>query len=339
MKLSFEKFELRKKYPFTISGHTMLSQTVIYVTITHEGFSGTGEASPGYYFNETIDDVTNFYTSLIADFEGFTSMDNRQAIMDFVQQKRPGLTAAKGGIDIALNDLYGKITGQPCYKLFGANPATMPITSFTIGMDEPAVIRKKVREATDFRFLKIKLGGERDKDIIEAIRAESDLPLTVDANQGWTSREEALDMIHWLKERGTVFIEQPMHADRRDDNAWVTEHSPLPVVADEAVQRLADVEKAKGVYHGINIKMSKCTGMLEGYQILQKARSLGLKVMIGCMGESSVAILGAAAIAPLCDWVDLDSSWLMANNPYEDPTLVNGRIILSDEPGLGLRKK
>lgn len=339
MKLSFEKFELKKKYPFTISGHTMLSQTVIYVTIEHGGYSGTGEASPGYYFNETVDDVINFYTSLVPDFEKFPNLDNRQAIMDFVDQKRPGLTAAKGGIDIALNDLYGKMSGVPCYKLFGANPATMPITSFTIGMDEPAMIRKKVREATDFKLLKIKLGGERDREIIEAIRAESDQPLTVDANQGWTDRQEALDMIHWLKEKGTIFIEQPMPADRRDDNAWVTEHSPLPVVADEAVQRLADVEKAKGVYHGINIKMSKCTGMLEGHKILQKARSLGLKVMIGCMGESSVAILGAAAIAPLCDWVDLDSSWLMANNPYEDPMLKDGRIILSDEPGLGLRKK
>lgn len=339
MKLSFEKFELRKKYPFTISGHTMLSQTVIYVTIEHGGFTGTGEASPGYYFNETVADVVDFYTSLVPDFERFPNMDNRQAIMDFVDQKRPGLTAAKGGIDIALNDLYGKMSGQPCYRLFGANPAIMPITSFTIGMDEPDMIRKKVREATGFRLLKIKLGGERDREIIEAIRSESDLPLTVDANQGWTSREEALDMIHWLKEQGTVFIEQPMPAEQWDNNAWITEHSPLPVVADEAVQRLADVEKAKGVYHGINIKMSKCTGMLEGFRILQKARSLGLKVMIGCMGESSVAILGAAAIAPLCDWVDLDSSWLMANNPYEDPMLQEGKIILSEEPGLGLRKK
>lgn len=339
MKLSFEKFELKKKYPFTISGHTMLSQTVIYPTIEHGGYTGTGEASPGYYFNETVADVIDFYTSLVPDFERFADMDNRQAIMDFVDQKRPGLTAAKGGIDIALNDLYGKMSGQPCYRLFGANPATMPITSFTIGMDEPDMIRKKVREATGFRLLKIKLGGERDREIIEAIRSESDLPLTVDANQGWTSRQEALDMIHWLKEQGTVFIEQPMPAGQRDDNAWITEHSPLPVVADEAVQRLADVEKAKGVYHGINIKMSKCTGMLEGFRILQKARSLGLKVMIGCMGESSVAILGAAAIAPLCDWVDLDSSWLMANNPYEDPALKEGKIILSEEPGLGLRKK
>ena len=129
------------------------------------------------------------------------------------------------------------------------------------------MIRKKVREATDFKLLKIKLGGDNDRGIIEVIRSESNQPLTVDANQGWTDRQEALDMIHWLKEKGTVFIEQPMPADRWDDNAWITEHSPLPVVADEAVQRLVDVEKAKGVYHGIKIKMSKCTGMLEGYKI------------------------------------------------------------------------
>ncbi|WP_341836781.1 dipeptide epimerase [Chitinophaga pollutisoli] len=339
MKISFETFELRKKYPFTISGYTMLTQSVIYLTIEHEGYTGVGEASPGYYFNETIDDVLAFYASLVPDFAKFSDISDRQSIMDFVEKKRPGLTAAKAGIDVALNDLYGKILGKPCYQLFGADPDKMPVTSFTIGMDTPEVIRKKVSEATEFKLLKIKLGGENDRGIIEAIRSVSDQPLCVDANQGWTDRQEAIDMIHWLKEQGTTFIEQPMPVAQRDDNAWVTEHSPLPVVADEAVQRLVDVESAKGVYHGINIKMSKCTGMLEGYKMVQKARSLGLKLMIGCMSESSVGILGAAAIAPLCDWVDLDSSWLIANNPYHDPELREGKIILSDAPGLGLRKK
>lgn len=339
MKLSFEKFELKKKYPFTVSGYTRLSQTIIYVKIGHGGEFGIGEASPGYYFKETGEDVIDFYLSLVADFENFQDISDRQAIMRFVDAKKEGLTAAKAGIDIALNDLYGKLTDQPCYRVFGADPAAMPITSFTIGIDEPDMIRKKVKEATGFKLLKIKLGSDHDKAIIDAIRSESDLPITVDANQGWTDRQQAVEMIHWLKERGTVFIEQPMAVNRWDDNAWITENSPLPVVADEAVQRLADVSRAKGIYHGINIKMSKCTGMLEGYQMVQEARALGLKIMIGCMGESSVAISGAAALAPLCDWVDLDSSWLVSNNPYEDPVLQEGKIILSEQPGLGIRKR
>src|SRR5690606_10715073 len=149
-------------------------------------------------------------------------------------------------------------------SLFDADPATMPETTFTIGIDTPDMIRKKVLEVSGFKRLKVKLGGPNDKEIIDTIRSVSDLPFTIDANQGWRDREQALDMIHWLNERNTIFIEQPMPKDEWDNNAWLTQHSPLPVVADEAVQRLKDVDRIKGAYHGINIKMVKCTGMHEG---------------------------------------------------------------------------
>ncbi|HEY8388182.1 MAG TPA: dipeptide epimerase [Parasegetibacter sp.] len=335
MKLTYRLVELKRKYPFTISGYTMVSQTVVYTELSHDGLVGYGEASPGYYFKETVEDVVNFLSRL--DLSQFNDPTDIESILGYVDQASEGHTAAKASIDIALHDLVGKIKGVPCYVLFNADPAKMPPTSMTIGMDTPDMIRKKVNEASHFSLLKIKLGGENDKEIVEAIRSVSDQPLTVDANQGWTNRQEALEMIHWLEAKGCLQIEQPMPKDDWDGNAWLTANSPLPIIADEAVQRLTDVERIAGAYHGINIKMVKCTGMHEGAKMIKRARELGLQVMVGCMGESSVAILGAAAIAPLCDWVDLDSVWLISNNPYEDPVLERGRIVLSNEPGLGLR--
>jgi L-alanine-DL-glutamate epimerase and related enzymes of enolase superfamily len=337
MKISYELFELKRKYPFTISGHTFTSETTVYVKLEHDGVIGYGEAGPGYYFNETLEDFIRFITTLdLSQFKDPTAID---AILAYTDSRATGLTSAKAAVDIALHDLVGKLLGKPSYSFFGVDPITMPTTTLTIGIDKPDMIRKKVMEAVGFTKLKVKLGGPNDKEIIETIRSVSDLPLTIDANQGWTDREQALDMIHWLNERNTIFIEQPMPRDQWDNHAWLTERSPLPIVADEAMQRLKDVERIKGAYHGLNIKMVKCTGMHEGFKIIQKARKLGLKLMIGCMGESSVSILGAASIAPLCDWVDLDSCWLMANNPYEDPELKDGKIVLSERPGLGLVKR
>jgi L-alanine-DL-glutamate epimerase-like enolase superfamily enzyme len=158
----------------------------------------------------------------------------------------------------------------------------------------------------------------------------------VDANQGWTDRKQSLDLVYWLKEQGVVLIEQPMLKTDVDSNAWLTEHSPLPLIGDEAVQRLADVEKANGVYHGINIKLMKSAGMYEAKQMLDKARQLGLKVMIGCMTETSCATLAAASLAPQCDWADLDGPFLTSNNPYKLPEFTNGKWVLNNGPGLGI---
>lgn len=337
MKLTFNVFNLTRKYPFSISGYTFTNDPVVYVQLEHEGVIGYGEASPGYYFDETIETAQTFLASL--DLSTFTDPLKTADILDYLQHKAPGFTAAKAGVDIALHDLVGKLTGKPTYSLFGSDPKKMPETTLTIGMDTPEMIRKKVREAGDFKRIKVKLGGPNDRGIVEAIRQETQVPITVDANQGWTDRQEALDLVHWLHEQNTLFIEQAMPKTDPDGNAWLTQHSPLPTVGDEAVLNVDDVPKAKGVYDGVNIKLVKCGGIAQGKRIVEKARELDLKLMIGCMGESSVGILGAAAIAPQCDWVDLDSPWLFSNNPYEEPTLTEGRIMLSEAPGLGLKKK
>jgi L-alanine-DL-glutamate epimerase-like enolase superfamily enzyme len=175
--------------------------------------------------------------------------------------------------------------------------------------------------------------------LIETIRSVTDLPLYVDANQGWTDKQLGLEMAHWLKEKGVVLIEQPMPKEDVEGNAWLTAHSPIPTVGDEAVQRLVDVSAAKGVYHGINIKLMKSTGMYEAYEMIKAARANDLKILIGCMSETSVATLAGAALAPLCDWADLDGPFLTANNPFETPKFENGKYILENIPGLGIKFK
>jgi len=199
-------------------------------------------------------------------------------------------------------------------------------------------VRQKVREAEPYKLLKVKLGRDTDKQMIETIREVTDKPLCVDVNQGWKDREFALDMAHWLHEKGVVFIEQGMPKENIDDNAWLTERCPVPTIGDEAVQRLDDVIKAHKVYSGINIKLMKCTGMREAHKMLTLGRALGMKIMIGCMTETSCAISAAAQLAPMCDWADLDGALLISNDVYNGVTIEKGKVTLKQLPGLGIVK-
>jgi L-alanine-DL-glutamate epimerase-like enolase superfamily enzyme len=248
----------------------------------------------------------------------------------------PGNCAAKASVDIALHDLVGKIMGQPWYKIWGFDSADTPSTSFTIGIDTPEVVIQKVKEAAPYNILKVKLGQSTDKEMINTIRSVTDKPLCVDVNQGWNDKDKALEMIYWLKEKGVVFVEQPMPKTAIDDMAWLTSHSPLPTVADEALQRLPDVMKAHGIYSGINIKLMKCTGMREAHQMLTLAKSLGMKVMIGCMTETSCAVSAGAQLSPKADWADLDGNLLISNDPYSGMQVVDGKVTLIDKPGIGI---
>jgi L-alanine-DL-glutamate epimerase-like enolase superfamily enzyme len=258
-------------------------------------------------------------------------------ILHYVDQISPGNYAAKASVDIALHDLVGKLIGQPWYRIWGLNPEHTPNTSFTIGIDKPEVVRSKTAEAIAFKILKVKLAKDNGKEMITAVRAVTSLPLCVDVNQGWTDRQEALDMICWLKEQGVVFIEQPFAKTAYDDTAWLTQRSPLPVIADEAFQTLADLEKINGVYSGINVKLMKCGGMRAAFTILKTARDLGMKVMIGCMTETSCAVTAAAQLSPLADWADLDGNLLIDNDLYSGIKIADGKVMLPDGPGIGIR--
>jgi L-alanine-DL-glutamate epimerase-like enolase superfamily enzyme len=228
---------------------------------------------------------------------------------------------------------------QPWYRIWGLDPGKTPDTSYTIGIDTPVIVKEKVLEAAPYRILKVKLGQNNDREMIESVRSVTDKPLCVDVNQGWKDRSMALEMIHWLKEKGVVFVEQPMSKTAVDDIAWLTARSPLPVIADEAVQTIADFKNIQGVYSGLNIKLMKCGGMHAAHTMISMARALDMKVMIGCMTETSCAVTAAAHMSPLVDWADLDGNLLIDNDIFEGLRIEDGKIMLPDLPGIGITKK
>lgn len=332
--LRFLPFDLQLKHTFTLAGSSRSNTPAMLTRLEFDGIKGYGEASMPPYLGENTESATRFFSAL--NLGQFRDPFQMEKILDYVDQAMPGNCAAKAAIDIALHDLTGKLLGQPWYKIWGFDPSATPDTSFTIGIDTPEVVRQKVAEAAPFNILKVKLGRETDREMIETIRSATSKPLSVDVNQGWKDKHQALDMIYWLQERGVVLVEQPMPKEAIDDMAWLTQHSPLPTIADEALQRLPDVDKVHGVYSGINIKLMKCTGMREAHQMLTLARSLGMKVMIGCMTETSCAVSAAAQLSPQTDWADLDGNLLISNDPCRGVQIVNGKITLNDQPGIGI---
>ena len=345
--MRFFPYELKLQHTFTVATYSRTTTPDVQVEISYDGLTGYGEASMPPYLGQSVESVTDFLSRInLEQFDDPFRLDDIMAYLDTVEPSSKlqlgakDDTAAKAAIDIALHDLVGKILGAPWYKIWGLNPDQTPNTTFTIGIDTPEVVREKTRECADkFKILKVKLGRDEhsDKEMIETIRSVTDLPIAIDANQGWKDRQQALDMIFWLKEQGIVMIEQPMPKEQVDDTAWVTEHSPLPVFADESMQRLVDVPRMKGVFHGINIKLMKCTGMREGWKMANLARALGMKVMIGCMTETSCACSAAAQLSPLVDFADLDGNLLISNDRFTGMKVVDGKITLNDLPGIGIK--
>jgi len=337
MVLRFRPYDLHLKHVFTLASGSRSTTPVMLTEIEFDGVVGFGEASMPPYLGESHE-TANLFLSRV-DLAKFSSPFLMENILAYVDQLAPGNYAAKASIDIALHDLVGKLMKQPWYRIWGLNPENTPDTSFTIGIDKPEVVKEKVREAAPYRILKVKLGQGNDKEMIQAVRSVTDKPLCVDINQGWTDRSMALEMTQWLKEKGVVFVEQPMPKASVDDIAWLTQKSPLPIIADEAIQTIADFKKVQGAYSGINIKLMKCGGMRPAYIMIGMARALNMKVMIGCMTETSCAVSAAAQLSPLVDWADLDGNLLIDNDLFDGITIADGKIILPDRPGIGIRKK
>jgi L-alanine-DL-glutamate epimerase-like enolase superfamily enzyme len=233
-------------------------------------------------------------------------------------------------------DWVGKKLGIPLYCYFGVDPRRAPLTTYSIGIDTPELTRRKVREAADFPVLKIKVGLDTDEVTIRAVRSVTDKPLRVDANEGWKSKEEAVRKILWLEKQGVELIEQPLPAHMIEETAWVRERVNMPVIADEACLRPEDVPKVAGAFDGVNVKLAKAGGLLAARRMIEMARAFGLKVMLGCMIESSLAVTAAAHLSPLVDWADLDGNLLIANDPYRGVRVERGKLILPEGPGLGL---
>ena len=337
MHLTFEPYELKLKHVFTVSSFSRSTTPDVQVRIDYDGYTGYGEASMPPYLGQTVESVCSFLKKV--DLEQFHDPFCIDDILTYIDSLSDGDSAAKAAVDIALHDLVGKIIGAPWHRMLGLNPEKTPNTTYTIGIDTDEMVKLKTREvAGQFKILKVKLGTPRDREMIRAIREVSDLPIAVDVNQGWKNKEKALDEIFWLKEQGIVMVEQPMPKEMLDANAWLTEKSPLPTFADEAIQRLKDIPAIKGAYTGINIKLMKCTGMREAWKMMNYARAEGMKVMIGCMTETSCAIAAAAQLSPAVDFADLDGNLLIANDIFRGTTVVDGKITLNQLPGIGIEK-
>ncbi|MDE0638461.1 MAG: dipeptide epimerase [Candidatus Poribacteria bacterium] len=322
--------KLQLHHPFKISRReTDTYREVISVEID----GGVGETAPAKFYGETVQTVTAALETFSSKLDG--NFDEIQDVMEGIESTIDGNYAAKSAIDMTLHDRLGKKLGVPLYKFWGLNPQKTPCTSFTIGLDEPAVMAEKARQAEVYPILKVKLGTDRDIEVLQALRKVTDKPIYVDANTAWTPKE-AVQKIHQLAKYGVVLIEQPTQPDDIAGLKYVREHSELPIIADESVKRASDIPALAEAVDGINIKLVKCGGILEALRMIHVARAHGLLVMLGCMIESSLGITAAAHLTPLVDYADLDGNLLISNDPYTGVTLENGKLILPNRPGIGV---
>lgn len=336
MKLRFYPYLIELKEQFKISINSRKTTPAVLTEIEHDGLIGYGEASLPPYLSEDQLSVCNFLKTV--NLGPFNNPIDINKIIDYVNSISDGNYAAKASIDIALHDLLGKFLKKPLYQLLKINKKKKIYTSFTIGISEPEELKHKIRDSSGFKFLKVKLGTEHDKANILAIRNFTDRPLYVDVNQGWTDKYFALDMINWLSERNVILIEQPLPKKYIEESRWLIERTPLPIIADESFQTLSDLEIIKDLYSGINIKLMKAGGIRNAMAMIIRAGELNLKIMLGCMIETSCGITAASHLSTLADWIDLDGAVLISNDLFSGLKVRNGEIIISELPGIGVEK-
>lgn len=339
MKISYEVVHLRAKHTFKIAREELEGDRFdnVIVKLEHDGLTGWGEAAPFVIYGENYRTVLAALETLkpaIEKWDDPWKAEKMMAELDSVLQLN---YAAKAAIDAALYDIQGKIAGVPVYSLLGLDPDDAPLSTFTIGIDEPEIVREKVREVLDCPLLKVKVGGPQDVEALKAVCQEApEARIRVDANCGWEPHE-ALVMIEELADYGVEFVEQPLPAANLEGMRWLHERSPLPLMADESCGRLESVPACVGLFDSINIKLAKCGGVRHALKMIGCARAHNLKVMLGCMLESSVLITAAAHISPLVDYADLDGHVLIANDPFTGMKFEAGKMIMPGEPGLGVQ--
>jgi L-alanine-DL-glutamate epimerase-like enolase superfamily enzyme len=336
VKLNFRRVELELTHPWAISRSkaTTRAQVVVVELTGADGTVGLGEAAPTARYKESVDSVEAFLRQV--DSRGLSFQDV-EGSMQFLETLSPRDRSAKCALNLALLDGAAKRAKKPVCELLDIGfRENQHVTSFTIGVDTPEVIREKTMRAADFPVLKMKVGVVGDKDNLKALReAAPAKPVRVDANEGWKTKEQALEAIEWLAADGHIqYVEQPMSASApAKDWVWLKQRSPLPIFGDESYHLAEDVERAAEWFHGINVKLVKTGGISAGFEALQAARKAGLKTMIGCMIETSILISGAAHLAGLCDYLDLDGNILITNDPYIGVTAEKGVLSFAGAPG------
>jgi L-Ala-D/L-Glu epimerase len=333
MKLRYWSYNLPFIYPFTISKGTKTHQPTLIVELEHMGFKGYGEAPAITYYNIPVE-------KMIADIEAKKMFIEKYALTDpdrywhYLHHLFPQNNFLVCALDIAAWDIYGKMRGKPLYKVWNYDFANTPLTDYTIGIDSIEKMLEKI-DKNPWPIYKIKLGTPQDIDIIKAIRGKTNAKIRVDANAGW-SLDDALQLITVLKEFDIECIEQPLHKDDWEGMKILFEKSAIPLIADEACVTENDVEKCAGHFHGINIKLTKCGGITPARRMIMNARRLGLKVMIGCMNESSIGTAAIAHLSPAIDYFDADGPLLLAGDTALGITYNNGHVSVSNAPGLGI---
>lgn len=325
--------DLHLRHTFRLSRGASDVRHNLLVELEHEGRVGLGEAAPIPRYAQDRDSsaaVVETMVGRLGDPRAFRDAARAAAV--------DGQQAAQAAVDMALHDLAGKRMGVPLYELLGLDPRAAPATSYTIGLDTPEVVERKVREAGAYEILKVKMGSDEDRAVLETVRGVTDRRLLVDANEGWTL-EGARGRLEWLADLGVELVEQPLPAERLEETRALRRESPLPLFADESVHRAEDIPRIASAFDGINIKLAKCGGIGEALRMIATARAHGMRVMLGCMVESSVGITAAAHLSPLVDYADLDGNLLIADDPFTGARIVDGRIVLPDAPGLGVEPR
>ena len=335
MQLFFHRFDLRLNHTFTIAHDSRDVQPTLIVELRDGERSGFGEATATRYYGITIDGMVSVLEAIRERIEAY-SLTNPETFWADMQPQLADNPFALCALDQAAWDLWGKQQGKPLYKLWGLDPTKSPLTDYTIGLDTPDRMVEKMQERP-WPLYKIKLGRpEEDITLVRALRHRTDAVFRVDANCGWTA-DDAIRKSRELAALGVEFIEQPLPADDWDGAKIVYEQSVLPIIADESCIVEADVARCAGYFHGVNIKLTKCGGITPARRMIALARELSLRVMVGCMTESSVGISAIAQLLPLLDYADLDGAMLIANDPATGVMFNYGKVIYADENGTGVR--
>jgi len=327
---------LNLQHTWTTTMSSSQYRDTLHVAYARDGITGHGEGAPIVRYHEDAESARKAVESVRGLLLSANPMQFAK-VMAEVFRRVPGEWAGKAAIDIALMDWVGQKLGIPLYTYFGLDPKDTPLTTFSIGIDTPEITKQKTREAADFPILKVKVGLATDEPTIEAVRSVTKKPLRVDANEGWKDKEEAVRKINWLEKMGVEFIEQPLPAEMIEETRWVRGRVHIPIIADEACQRASEIPKLKDAFDGVNVKLDKSGGLLEAYRMIQIAKALGMKTMLGCMVSSSVSVTAAAHLSPLVDYADLDGNLLISNDPFRGVLVEKGKLVLPGRPGLGLR--
>jgi L-alanine-DL-glutamate epimerase-like enolase superfamily enzyme len=335
MRLLWHRFDLPLRHTFTIArGSTDVHQALI-VELQQDGLSGYGETEDYPYYGATIENITGLLQHVRPRLES-ADLGDPAALWDELHPEFRGNTFAQCALDLAAHDLWGKLRGQPVWKLWGLEIDDVPLTDYTIGIDTIEVMVRKMEEFAGWPIYKIKLGTPHDLEIVRELRKHTDAVFRIDANCAWTA-EETIRNSAALKELGVEFLEQPMPPDRWDDMKRVYRESALPIIADESCLIEPDVDRCLGHFHGINVKLVKCGGLTPARRMIERARKLGLKTMVGCMTESTVGISAIAQLLPLLDYVDMDGALLLARDIATGVRIERGRVHFPAENGCGVR--